>query len=235
MFSGTGKDSEMSQEITHTIEDYIKAIYEITADHERATTNQIAQVLGLAPASVTGMIRKLNEIDPPVVEYQKHRGVVLTEEGEAIALEVIRHHRLIEMYLHKVLGYEWDEVHSEADILEHVISEEFEQRIAEALGHPSHDPHGDPIPTPNLEMPRRKTLQLSELRPGQEAVVLQVRDENPELLRYLSDLGIIPNVNIKIVEYSPLDNNISLQVAGDGGRYVLGPRITQEIFVKVDN
>ena len=225
----------MSQEITHTVEDYLKTIYQITSIHERASTNQIAMALDLAPASVTGMIKKLNEIDPPVVEYQKHRGVVLTEKGESIALEVIRHHRLIEMFLHEVLDYEWDEVHPEADRLEHVISEEFEERIAKALGDPSHDPHGDPIPTRDLVMPDRLLSPLYDLRPGQEAVVLQVRDENPELLRYLSGLGIIPNASLRILEYSPLDENLSLQVSGKADQFVLGPRITQEIFVKVNN
>lgn len=221
----------MSQEITHTVEDYLKTIYQITSIHERASTNQIAMALGLAPASVTGMIKKLDDIEPPVVEYQKHRGVVLTEKGESIALEIIRHHRLIEVFLHEVLEYDWDEVHPEADRLEHVISEEFEERIAKALGNPTHDPHGDPIPTRELEMPDRLLSPLSDLRPGQEAVVLQVRDENPELLRYLSDMGIIPNVSLRILEYSPLDENLSLQVSGEGNNFVLGPRITQEIFV----
>ena len=225
----------MSQEITHTVEDYLKTIYQITSTHERASTNQIAMALGLAPASVTGMIKKLDEIEPAVVDYQKHRGVVLTEKGESIALEVIRHHRLIEMYLHEVLEYEWDKVHPEADKLEHVISEEFEERIAKALGDPTHDPHGDPIPTRDLEVPTRRLSPLSELRPGQEAIVLQVRDENPELLRYLSEMGIIPNVSLRILEYSPLDENLSLQVSGEGNNFVLGPRITQEIFVKVNN
>ena len=225
----------MSQEITHTVEDYLKTIYQITSTHERASTNQIAMALGLAPASVTGMIKKLNDIEPPVVEYQKHRGVVLTEKGESIALEIIRHHRLIEVFLHEVLEYDWDEVHPEADRLEHVISEEFDERIAKALGNPTHDPHGDPIPTRELEMPDRLLSPLSDLRPGQEAVVLQVRDENPELLRYLSDMGIIPNVSLRILEYSPLDENLSLQVSGEGNNFVLGPRITQEIFVKVNN
>ncbi len=225
----------MSQEITHTVEDYLKTIYQITSTHERASTNQIAMALGLAPASVTGMIKKLDDIEPPVVEYQKHRGVVLTEKGESIALEIIRHHRLIEVFLHEVLEYDWDEVHPEADRLEHVISEEFEERIAKALGNPTHDPHGDPIPTRELEMPDRLLSPLSDLRPGQEAVVLQVRDENPELLRYLSDMGIIPNVSLRILEYSPLDENLSLQVSGEGNNFVLGPRITQEIFVKVNN
>ena len=224
----------MDEKITHTVEDYLKTIYDITSTHERASTNQIAEALGVAPASVTGMLKKLAGIEPPIVDYQRHRGVALTPGGEKIALEVIRHHRLIEMFLQQMLGYEWDEVHGEADRLEHVISEEFEERIAKALGDPSHDPHGDPIPSKDLQMPPSSLLPLCEMRPGQEAVVLRVRDENPEMLRYLSELGIIPNTDLKIVEYSPLDDNLSLQVSGGEKRIVLGPRITSEIYVKVN-
>ncbi len=224
----------MDEKITQTVEDYLKTIYDITSDHERASTNQIAESLGVAPASVTGMLKKLADIEPPIVDYQRHRGVALTPGGEKIALEVIRHHRLIEMFLQQMLGYEWDEVHGEADRLEHVISEEFEERIAKALGDPSHDPHGDPIPSKDLQMPSSSFLPLCEMRPGQEGVVLRVRDENPEMLRYLSELGIIPNTDLKIIEYSPLDDNLSLQVSGSKKRVVLGPRITSEIYVKVN-
>ncbi|MGB6422377.1 MAG: metal-dependent transcriptional regulator, partial [Anaerolineales bacterium] len=134
----------MDEKITHTVEDYLKTIYDITSTLDRASTNQLAESLGVAPASVTGMLKKLAEIEPTIVDYQRHRGVALTPEGEKMALEVIRHHRLIEMFLQQILGYKWDEVHGEADRLEHVISEEFEERISKALGDPSHDPHGDP-------------------------------------------------------------------------------------------
>ena len=157
----------MRENLTHAIEDYLKTIFDITTTNERASTNMIASSLGVTPASVTGMIKKLASTVPPLLEYQSHRGVILTGEGERIALEIIRHHRLIEMFLHQILGYEWDEVHAEADRLEHVISEEFEERIARVLGDPSHDPHGDPIPTRDLDMPEMPSKALIDARPGQ--------------------------------------------------------------------
>ncbi len=220
--------------ITHTIEDYLKTIYQITTIYDRASTKKIAQVLEVSPASVSGMIKKLDDITPPLIEYQKHRGVVLTPEGNRIALEIIRNHRLLEMYLHQVLGYDWDKVHEEADQLEHVISEEFEQRIEEALGYPSYDPHGDPIPNKDLEMPVKLHTCLSDLRSGQGGVVTQVRDEDPELLRYLQDLGIIPGARIDILAYSKLDDNLTVRVRGRKDMVILGPRITQEIFIELN-
>jgi len=219
--------------ITHTIEDYLKTIYQITTICDRASTKKIAQVLEVSPASVSGMIKKLDDITPPLIEYQKHHGVVLTPEGNRIALEIIRNHRLLEMYLHQVLGYDWDKVHEEADQLEHVISEEFEQRIEEALGYPSYDPHGDPIPNKDLEMPVKRHTCMSDLRSGQGGVVTQVRDEDPELLRYLQDLGIIPGAGIDILDYSKLDDNLTVRVKGRKDNVILGPRITQEIFIEL--
>ena len=122
----------MKTEVTHAIEDYLKTIYELTVSQERASTNQIADSLDIKPASVTGMVKKLAMSEPPLVDYQKHRGVALTHDGERVALETIRHHRLLETFLHETLGFEWDTVHEEADRLEHVISEEFEERIAQS-------------------------------------------------------------------------------------------------------
>ncbi len=173
--------------ITYAIEDYLKTIYDLTVSHERASTNQIADALEIKPASVTGMVKKLSRSEPPLVDYQKHRGVALTPEGEKVALETIRHHRLLETFLHEILGYDWDTVHDEADRLEHVISEEFEERIDRALGEPTHDPHGDPIPTRDLKMPSHASTRLCDLRAGQQAVVQRVPDTNPELLRYLGE------------------------------------------------
>ena len=171
----------MDANLTHAIEDYLKVIYDISATRGRASTSQIAAVLEVKPASVTGMIQKLAAVTPPLVEYQKHHGVILTSEGELVALEVIRHHRLLETFLHETLGYDWDKVDAEADRLEHVISEEFEERIAQALGDPTHDPHGDPIPTRELKMPTQSTTRLKDLRSGQQAIIKRVRDTDPEL------------------------------------------------------
>ena len=145
--------------LTHATEDYLKAIYAISVDGASASTNALAERLKIAPASVTGMLKRLAEASPPHVDYRKHHGVTLTPEGERAALKIIRRHRLLETYLHEMLGFSWDEVHEEACLLEHVISERFESRIDELLGHPTHDPHGDPIPDLNLVMPQdRKSV-----------------------------------------------------------------------------
>lgn len=223
----------MRETLTHAIEDYLKAIYLVqSAQGGRATTTQLAEYLNFSPASITGMIQKLAATEPPLVEYQKHRGVSLTPQGEKIALEIVRHHRLLELFLHQMLGYDWDTVHAEADRLEHVISEEFEERIAQALGDPSHDPHGDPIPTRDLTLPQSPTTRLSDLRPGQRAIVHRVRDTDPELLRYLSEIGLVPQATITVLQVSPYDDNLCLQLPNETA-IILGPRVTRQIFVEI--
>jgi len=179
------------------------------------------------------MIQRLAAAHPPLVDYQKHRGASLTAEGQQTALEVIRHHRLLEAFLHEKLGYAWDEVHAEADRLEHVISEELEERIAVSLGDPRHDPHGDPIPTRDLRLPVSTALTLDQLRPPQKAIVQRVRDADPDLLRYLSELGLTPEVHLAVLDYSPFDNNLSLQIEGHEAPIVLGSKITSQVFVDI--
>jgi DtxR family Mn-dependent transcriptional regulator len=223
----------MRENLTRVIEDYLKTIYELTRSNQRATTNQIAERIGVTPASVTNMIQKLAETDPPLLDYRKHRGVQLTSEGERMALEIIRHHRLLEMFLHETLGYSWDEVHEEADRLEHVISEEMEERIAISLGNPQHDPHGDPIPSRDLQMPQSSDLTLSQLRPPQQARVNRVSDSDPDLLRYLSERGIEPAAQLEVLDFSPFDNNIQVHVEGEEEPVVLGAVITSQVFVEV--
>lgn len=222
----------MRENLTHVIEDYLKTIYELSEEHGRATTNQIAELMGVTPASVTNMIQKLAVTDPPLVEYRKHRGAALTDEGKNVALEIIRHHRLLEMFLHQTLGYSWDEVHDEADRLEHVISEAFEERIAESLGNPRHDPHGDPIPTRDLHLPEWEARTLSEMRPGQQAQIERVRDSDPDLLRHLSDQGVVPGASVAVLEYSPFDDNLRIQVEGKADSIVLGPSVTNQVYVE---
>ncbi len=222
----------MRDKLTHAVEDYLKTIYEITTTSPRASTKEIAMLLEVSPASVTGMLQKLAATDPPLIEYQKHRGALLTVEGEKIALEVLRHHRLLELFLHQILGYEWDEVHREADRLEHVISEEFEERIAQALGDPEHDPHGDPIPTRELKIPETSSTRLFDLRAGQSATIQRARDTDSQLLRYLSELGLVPNTQITIIDFSPFDENLTLSLTGQEESIVLGPQITRQIYVE---
>ena len=225
----------MRENFTRVIEDYLKTIYELTRSNDRATTNQIADRMGVTPASVTNMIQKLAATDPPLLDYRKHHGVQLTPQGERAALEIIRHHRLLEMFLHQTLGYSWDEVHEEADRLEHVISEELEERIAVSLGDPQHDPHGDPIPSRDLRMPKSSEVTLSQLRPSQEAQVKRVSDNDPDLLRYLSGMGIKPAAHLIILDYSSFDNNLQVQVAGEVDPVVLGSKVTSQVFVEISD
>lgn len=221
--------------LTQAIEDYLKTIYDLTSIHERATTTQISEMLDVKPASVTGMMRKLAATDPPLVEYRKHQGVVLTPAGERVALEIIRHHRLLELFLHETLGYPWDEVHEEAHRLEHVISETFEERIAELLGDPKYDPHGAPIPTRDLEMPSHATLSLDKLTTGQQAIITRVPDNDADLLRYLGENGVVPQAHFVVIEYSSFDDNLKIQIAGRDEPVVLGPSITCQIYVEPDS
>src|SRR5512147_2380240 len=161
----------MEQTLTISIQDYLKSIYELTENGENASTNALARKLNVSAPSVTGMIQKLASAKPALVEYHKHQGVTLTREGKRAALEVIRHHRLLEAWLVQTLGYSWDEVHEEAERLEHVISEGFESRIAAAMGNPLRDPHGELIPTADLKMPEDDSTPLSALRPNQSGMI----------------------------------------------------------------
>jgi len=219
--------------LSQSIEDYLKAVYELTREEDRASTNALAEYLNVAPASVTGMLQKLSSTQPPLLEYQKHRGVKLTKQGQKVALETIRHHRLLELFLHQILGYDWDEVHDEADRLEHVISEQFEERIAEALGDPRRDPHGDPIPTLDLSLPDSAETPLSLLRSGQRARVIRVRDTAPDLLRHLSQMGVVPNAEVTANSYSEFDGNLTLRVGGMEEEIVLGPRVTNQVYIEI--
>jgi DtxR family Mn-dependent transcriptional regulator len=214
-----------------SIQDYLKRIYELTENGLPASTNDLARELNVKPASVTGMIQKLAAEKPALVEYQKHQGVTLTSAGKRAALEVIRHHRLLEAWLVQTLGYSWDEVHEEAERLEHVISEDFERRIAAALGNPTRDPHGELIPTADLKMPVDDTTPLSSLRASQSATIQRVVAADPNLLRHLDSLGLTPGIQIEVIEYSEFDNNLTVKV----GRKVnvLGLNITTKIFVDI--
>jgi DtxR family Mn-dependent transcriptional regulator len=220
----------MAQTLTISIQDYLKNIYELTENGESASTNALAKKLNIKPASVTGMIQKLASAKPALVEYQKHQGVTLTKQGKRAALEVIRHHRLLEAWLVQTLGYSWDEVHEEAERLEHVISEDFERRIAAAMGHPVRDPHGELIPTAELIMPLDESTPLSALRPKQTGTVLSIKSPETKLLRHLEGLGLIPGARIEILEYSPFDHNLTIKVGNKS--CVLGLNITSRILVE---
>lgn len=222
----------MRRPLTDSIQDYLKAIYDLTLSSGEASTTAIAQRLGIEPASVTGMLQKLAASRPPLVDYRKHHGARLTPAGSRAALEVIRHHRLLEAWLVKTLGYSWDEVHSEAEKLEHVISEDFEQRIAAALGEPVRDPHGEPIPSPDLVMPTDQSVPLRSLEQRRQAVVRRVDAQDHELLRHLEELKLVPGARIQVLEIAPFDQVMHVKIFNPRNIITVGPAITERVFVE---
>ena len=187
---------------SEAIENYAKAIYALEQRGGGAvTTNALAERLGVTPASASSMVKKLDELG--FVTHMPYKGVKLTEPGRRVALEVLRHHRLLELYLAESLGVPWDRVHDEAEVLEHVLSEELEALIAAKLGNPTRDPHGDPIPTAELEIEEGETECLAALEPGTRGVFVRVSDSEPEMLRYLAGLGITPGDRFEVVDRQP--------------------------------
>jgi DtxR family Mn-dependent transcriptional regulator len=221
---------DQERRITPAIEDYLKAIYLVQQHTETVTTSLLAEQLGgLRPGSVTGMIKKL--ADMGLVTHTRYYGVELTQPGERVALEVIRHHRLIELFLVQALGYSWDEVHDDADQLEHVISEKMEARIAARLGHPTIDPHGDPIPTIEGVMPDTRGVSIADLPIAATGQVVRVGEQQAERLRYLGDLGLIPGALVQIIASAPFEGPVSVQV--NGAIHALDRRLARTIFVEV--
>jgi DtxR family Mn-dependent transcriptional regulator len=217
----------LSARISPAIEDYLKAIYTLQLAQPQVTTSLLAEHLGFKPASVTGMLKTLADLH--LVSYTPYHGVELTSAGQRIALEVVRHHRLIELYLVEALGYSWDEVHDEAEALEHVISEKLEARIAARLGHPSFDPHGDPIPTVEGTLPIGEDTSLADMAVGERGEIVRVCDQHPERLRYLAGLGLVPGATLAVVASAPFDGPVSVRI-GD----VVHPidrRLAREIYV----
>jgi DtxR family Mn-dependent transcriptional regulator len=209
------------------IQDYLKEIYKIQAAGERATTTAIARRMGVAPSSATSMVKKLAALG--LAEHAPYRGIELSEAGTKIALEVIRHHRLLEQYLAETLGLGIDAVHAEADRLEHVLSEELEARIDEQLGYPTHDPHGDPIPDAGLNVDRSQLRSLDALEPGEEATVRRVPDGDAELLRYLAELTLVPGRRVLMRKSEPFGG--PLTVAVDGSEHAISRELAVQIGV----
>ena len=197
-------------ELTDAIQDYVKEIYKLEAAGRPATTSALAKQLGVSAPSVTAMVKKLASLE--LVEHERYRGTRLTRKGERVALEVIRHHRLLEQYLAQALGLPLDEVHIEADRLEHALSEELEARIDRSLGYPTHDPHGDPIPDRDLKLDRSRLKTLASLEPGEEAVVQRVPSDDDELLRYLKTLALVPGRKVKLRSAAPFGGPITVRV-----------------------
>jgi DtxR family transcriptional regulator, Mn-dependent transcriptional regulator len=191
-------------------EDYLKAIYSLGSD--RVNTQALADRLEVKPGSVTEMLKRLAELG--LVEHKPYYGARLTPAGERIALELIRHHRLLESYLHQALGYALEDVHREAEKLEHHISEEFEARISELLGHPTHDPHGDPIPTLEGKLPEFATRAMLDVGENEEVCLGRVSEKDPDFLRLVVSLGLIPGARVKVIHVAKASGTITLEVAG---------------------
>jgi DtxR family Mn-dependent transcriptional regulator len=196
------------------VEDYTKSIYALEErDEQPVSTNALAERLGVTPASASGMVKRLGELG--LVVHQRYHGVQLTEAGRRVALEVIRHHRLLELYLVQSLGVPWDRVHEEAEVLEHVLSEELEELIARKLGDPTRDPHGDPIPTRDLEIEERVTHSLEALQAGDRGIFARVSDADPEMLRYLAARGIAPGDQLEVIERQPFGGPLFVRFGDD--------------------
>lgn len=213
--------------ITAAMEDYLKVIYGIDERGERITTQAIAERMDVAPPSVTGMLKRLADIN--LIEHQRYRSIALTDAGRKVALEVVRHHRLLELYLAEALGYTWDEVHDEADRLEHLISEEFERRIDKALGYPTTDPHGDPIPSLSGDVSSTPDDRLATMEEGESGTVVRVSDINSEKLRYLGTLGLYPDADVTVLERMPFNGPLRVRIGDD--EHVVGLELAAAIHV----
>jgi len=217
---------------SEAVDDYLKAIFQLSGRQERqVSSTEIAVHLSITAASVTNMLQKLAVQDPPLVAYKKHHGVKLLNAGKKRALEIIRHHRLIETFLNQILDYPWDEVHQEAERLEHFISERFEERIAAKLGHPEFDPHGHAIPAMDGSLPSQEPQSLAQLHPGQSAKVSSVSDKDPEMLRYLASQGIRPGVHLTLSEQLPFQGAYQVHIGTPAKPVLLSHSLAEAISV----
>jgi DtxR family Mn-dependent transcriptional regulator len=209
----TQDDAEVTPTITAAMEDYLKAIYRLAEHGQPASTQAIAEQLNVAAPSVTGMLKRLADLR--LIRYERYRSVELTPTGRKAALEIVRHHRLLESYLAEALGYSWDEVHDEAERLEHTISEEFEARIDAVLGFPTVDPHGDPIPTAAGTVRTITDDRLTALAIGEQGTICRVSDSDAEKLRYLGSIGVFPDAGVRLLERIPFNGPLRVRIGDD--------------------
>lgn len=214
--------------LTGPVEDYLKAIYVLGRGTEAVATNDIAQRLEVAPASVSGMVRRM--ADQGLLSYERYHGVKLSETGRRAALRTLRRHRVIESYLSKALEYPWDLVHAEAERLEHAASDQLVDRMASAIGEPAVDPHGAPIPSRDGMMDETEYFPLAELGAGLGVRVVRVNDEDPEMLRYLGELEITPGAELLIVSKAPFDGPITLRIGVT--LHSIGPALAAQVLVE---
>ncbi len=224
----SSQSSRVPPTLTAPVEDYLKAIYELEQRHGAAATTDVAQALAVAPASVTGMIRRL--ASQGFLDHVPYRGVQLTDLGRRAALRTIRRHRILESYLTAVLGYPWDRVHDEAERLEHAASDDLIERMAAALGHPDADPHGAPIPTAEGQVDERRHRTLADLAIGETTRMVRVSDKNPSLLRYLAEIALQPGVEVTLVARAPFDGPITLRIGAD--EPIVGPNLAAQVLVE---
>ncbi|MCC6313243.1 MAG: metal-dependent transcriptional regulator [Thermomicrobiales bacterium] len=209
------------------MEDYLKAIYAMQARGGEATTQRLAEELNISGPSVTNMAKRLHELG--LIEHEPYRGMRLTPAGARVALEVVRHHRLLELYLTETLGFGWDEVHAEAERLEHHISDELAARIDRALGYPTHDPHGDPIPSADGMIAAVSPALLSDVGAGERVAVTRVSDRDPDKLRFLGEMGVRPGAEIAVVERFPFDGPLRIRIGG--AEHLIGPGVAAMVNV----
>jgi len=216
-----------SEGYSEAIEDFLKAVYMLQQEQDRVQTSALAEALNITAPSTTEMAKKLAKAN--LVEHEPYRGIRLTAAGERVALEIVRHHRLLELFLVQALGYSWDEVHEEAERLEHAVSERLAQRIAEYLGDPHYDPHGDPIPGPQGDIAPRDLTPLARWPVGQHGRVERLRDQAPDMLRYLADKGLIIGAAVEVLKADPFDGPLTLCV--EGTEQVIGVVVAQYVLV----
>jgi DtxR family Mn-dependent transcriptional regulator len=222
--------TEAPKRRSSAVEDYAKAIYALQLrGGGPVSTNALAERLGVTAASASGMVKKLDDLG--LVSHVPYRGVELTDQGQRVALEVLRHHRLLEVLLAKVLEVPWDRVHAEAEVLEHHLSEELEALIAAKLGNPTHDPHGDPIPTADLRIDEGHTVSLQSLEPGDRGRFVRISDADPEMLRYLGERGIAPGGTFEVVDKQPFDGPLFARFGAEV--HVLGGDLARAMRVEV--
>lgn len=216
-----------SPELSKQMEDYLKNIYKLQEEASPVSTKAIAEKIGVSPASVTSMIKKLDQLK--LLVYEPYRGVVLSKRGEKVALEIVRHHRLLELYLTQKMGMEWHKVDAEAEELEHVLSDELEAAMDRVLDYPTIDPHGDPIPSKDGVISSPEEVVLIDLEPGLRSVVSRVTQESSDVLHYLGNLGIFPEVEIEVEEHAPLAGTVTIAVKGKS--ISLGRDVARCIYV----
>lgn len=205
--------AKLDSPLTSAHEDYLKAIYVLEMNGEKVNNSALANHMGFAPASATNMVKKLAQLN--LVEYEPYQGVRLTRLGRQVALEVLRHHRLLELFLHETLAMSWDRVHEEAEKLEHVMSEALEDAIATVLGHPTVDPHGDPIPSKDGQVARQTGVPLSAVAVNRVCILVRVLHQDQERLHYLGSLGLYPGAHVSVLERTPFNGPLLIEIEGE--------------------